>query len=75
MRTVSLVATGERQSLAGWQRLAAALNAALKRSQVGRNPRGLVFVGLGLLIFSAAYGWLVLDPAQVAQRMAELLRL
>jgi hypothetical protein len=75
MRTVSLVATGERQSLVGWQKLAAALRPALKRSQVGRNPRGLAFLGLGLLLFSAAYGWLVLDPAQVAQRMAELLRL
>jgi len=75
LRNVSLVATGERQNLAGWQRLTAALNQALKRSQVGRNPRGLAFVGVGLLMFTAAYGWLVLDPGQVAQRMVELLRL
>jgi hypothetical protein len=75
MRNVSLVATGERQSLLGWQKLRAALYAALRKSQVARNPRGLAFVGVGLLLFSAAYARLVLDPAQVAQRMAELLRL
>lgn len=75
MRNVSLVATGERQSLVGWQKLAAALVVALRRTQVARNPRGLAFAGVGLLLFSAAYAWLVLDPAQVAQRMSELLRL
>jgi hypothetical protein len=75
MRNVSLVATGERQSLVGWQKLAAALVVALRRTQVSRNPRGLAFAGVGLLLFSSAYAWLVLDPARVAQRMAELLRL
>ncbi|MHB1033956.1 MAG: hypothetical protein ACYC35_06260 [Pirellulales bacterium] len=75
MRNVALVATGDRQNGAGWHRLAAALAAALREVRVARNPSGISFALLGLMIV-AALGWVSFhNPRAIAQGLCEMLRL
>jgi hypothetical protein len=66
MRTVSLIATGSRQSHAGWRRLETALAGELAALPVGRNPHAVtllaVAVILGLLLLAAVFR----DPQSVA---------
>ncbi|MCC7085276.1 MAG: hypothetical protein IT427_09745 [Pirellulales bacterium] len=76
MRSATLMATGERQSHAGWRRLHHALKTALRNFEVTPNPRGFSFVAVGL----ALLGWPLLQLARlptdtIAQRLSDLLRL
>jgi len=72
MRHVSLVASGEKQDLAGWRKLSGELFERLEPLRVSSNPRalGLVLVAIGLL--SASIAHMLAHPQLVAQAMAEI---
>jgi len=50
LRCVSLISAGGNQSHSGWQRLETALDLALAREEVARNPRGVSLLSAGILI-------------------------
>jgi hypothetical protein len=72
MRNVSLVASGGRQNLDGWRRLARELGRPLSSMRVKANPRaiGLLIVSLALLAVSVTN--LLLHPADSMQAMNEM---
>jgi hypothetical protein len=72
MRHVSLIASGDKQDLAGWRRLSGELFLKLEPLNVASNPRalGLVLVGIGLM--SASIAHMLAHPQLVAQAMAEI---
>jgi hypothetical protein len=74
LRNVALLANHERQSVAGWRVLEAALRAEMRRIEVPPNLQGLSMITfsmlvMGLLLFTAAR-----DPAGIAQSFFEMLR-
>jgi hypothetical protein len=73
MRNVSLVASGGRQNIDGWRRLARELRTALAGVKVKPNPRaiGLAIVSLALLAVSVTQ--LVNNPEELMQAMNEVL--
>ena len=75
MRNVSLVATGERQSYSGWQKLEIALSDALRSAEVTPNPRGFTFLGCGLLMIGYPVWRMMMDLNSVAQQLQEMLRI
>lgn len=75
MRNVSLVAIGERQSHTGWQRLERELRAALRTTEVSRNPRGFSFLAVGLLMASWPLYLTLRDSDAVAQTLRQMLRM
>ncbi len=75
MRNLSLVAIGNLQSFAGWQRLEKDLRTALDRSEVARNPRGFSFLTAGLIMLLWPIYQLVRDSQGVTQALREMLRL
>ena len=72
MRHVSLVASGEKQDLAGWRKLSGELFQRLEPLRVAPNPRalGLVLVAIGLMLASIAH--MLAHPQQVAQAVEEI---
>lgn len=74
MRSVQLVATGGRQSVAGWRQLEAALVLALKDYRGSPSPLGPLMISLGLVLVSVVTFLIVRDPQPVAQALQELLR-
>jgi hypothetical protein len=66
LRSVSLASAGSRQDPAGWRRLEAALGAALVREEVGRNPRGLGLIAVGLACVAVLVLAIRRDPQAVA---------
>jgi hypothetical protein len=72
MRHVSLIASGDKQDLAGWRRLSGELFLKLEPLNVASNPRalGLVLAGIGLM--SASIALMLAYPQLVAQAMAEI---
>jgi hypothetical protein len=72
MRHVSVIASGDKQDLAGWRRLSGELFLKLEPLNVASNPRalGLVLVGIGLM--SASIAHMLAHPQLVAQAMAEI---
>lgn len=72
MRNVSLVASGEKQDLAGWRKLSGELYQRLEPLRVASNPRslGLVLLAIGLLAASIAH--LLAHPLLVAQAIEEI---
>jgi hypothetical protein len=72
MRHVSLIASGDKQDLAGWRRLSGELFQRLEPLNVASNPRalGLVLVAIGLM--SASIAHMLAHPQQVAQAIAEI---
>lgn len=70
LRNAQLVATGARQSFAGWRRLELALAAALRESPVSRNPQGFALIVLGL----ALAGTVAFSVTNDSQQLATLLR-
>lgn len=70
LRNAQLVATGPRQSLAGWRRLELALAAALRTSSGARNPQGYVLVLAGLALAATV----AVSVSHDSQQMAQLLR-
>ncbi len=75
MRSIALVAIGERQSFTGWQRLERELRQALKSMEVDRNPRGFSLLAAGLILASWPLYLMVRDGHPVAQSLREMLRL
>lgn len=76
MRTVSLVANGNRQSEVGWRRLRFELAAAMKQIQRVEHQQGYVLLAVGLAMFCVPlYELAKLGGATIAQRVADMLRL
>lgn len=75
MRCVSLTAANERQSLAGWRRLEAALRAALANVEVERNPLGLSMAVISVLVGLAVLLVLAGNTEAVARALHEMLLL
>lgn len=72
MRNVSLVASGGRQNLDGWRRLARELGRSLATVRVKSNPRavGLLVVSLALLAVCVSH--LLMHPAELVQALNEV---
>jgi hypothetical protein len=75
MRNVSLTAIGGNQNPLGWQHLERALQAALSRLEVPRNPHALALLSAGVVLALAALVAIAYDPLAVAQSMFDMLRL
>ncbi len=75
MRNVALVATAAAQSHRGWMKLERALATELRSLTVAPQPLAYALIGLSLLILSSSLGWMLLNPAQVAEQFWELLRI
>lgn len=72
MRNVSLVASGGRQSIDGWRRLAAELGPALRKVRVKRNPRAIGFLGVSFALLAVSIWQLLSRPEAVLQAMNEV---
>ncbi|MBX3411674.1 MAG: hypothetical protein KF708_03060 [Pirellulales bacterium] len=72
MHNVALVAANDRQRYDGWHRLERALRARLAQVPVARDPRGVLLLALGLLLFSAAYARVAFDPVATQQAFVEM---
>ena len=72
MRHVSLVASGEKQDLAGWKRLAGELYLRLHPLRVAPNPRALGIVLLAIVLMSASMAHMLAHPQQVVQAAEEI---
>jgi hypothetical protein len=72
MRNVSLVASGGRQNLDGWRRLAVELGRSLSSMRVKANPRAVGLLGVSLALIAICLTHLLLHPSQVMQAMNEL---
>jgi hypothetical protein len=72
MRNVSLVASGGRQNLDSWRRLARELGAPLATMRVKSNPRAVSFllVSLGLLVICITH--LIMHQPELLQAMNEV---
>lgn len=73
MRHASLVASGEKQDLAGWRKLAGELHQHLEPLQVGSNPRALGIVLVAIALLSASMAHILAHPQLVAQAVEEML--
>jgi hypothetical protein len=74
-RTISLVASGEKQNLDGWRKLEKSLAAALREKTVPARPRGLGFLLAALLLIALCLIASARDPQALAQGMRDMLRL
>ena len=72
MRHVSLIASGEKQDLAGWRQLAGELFQRLKPLRVAPNPRALGIVLLAIALMSASIVHMLAHPQLVAQAVEEI---
>jgi hypothetical protein len=76
MRTVSLVATGARQSETGWAQLRTELRAGLREIEAPDCRRGFALTIVGLLMLAWPLGQAVaLGRPMLTQKLADLLRL
>jgi hypothetical protein len=75
MRSVTLKATGDRQSHSSWGRLHRELSAALRNVEVAPNPRGFSFVAIGLVMLGWPLSQLAQLPLQtIAKQLGDMLR-
>jgi len=72
MRNVSLVSSGGRQSLEGWQRLAQELAISLRSVQVKPNPRAVSLFLLSLLSLGGTLMHMLAYPLELALAMREV---
>ena len=72
MRHVSLIASGEKQDLAGWRHLAGELFQRLEPLRVAPNPRALGIVLLAIALMSASIAHMLAHPQLVAQAVEEI---
>jgi hypothetical protein len=73
MRNMSLVSAGPNQDYAGWHRLERELVGALSQVDVGRNPRGVLFLGVGTIL-AGLLAWAVYkDPQSIARTLFEVI--
>lgn len=70
---VSLVATSDDQSIAGWRRLEAALADKLRETPVAGQPHGLWMALIAVAILAALTFWVADDPQAVAQGLCRML--
>lgn len=75
LKNVSLVATGDDQSFAGWRRLEVALASRLRQAESPANAWG-VLLAIGCFALAACVGWQVLlHPQTLTAGFREMLRL
>jgi hypothetical protein len=72
MRNVSLVASGGRQNLDGWRRLARELGRPLSSMRVKANPRAVGLLGVSLALFATCVTQLLMHPTELVQAMNEV---
>ena len=72
MRNVSLVASGGRQNLDGWRRLARELGRSLATVRVKPNPRAVGLLVVSLALFALCVTHLLIHPAELVQAMNEV---
>jgi hypothetical protein len=73
-RNVSLISAGGNQSHQGWRRLGTAMNDALTREDVTRNPRGMGLFLVGLLLIAAIILVIARNPQLVAQSLLDIVQ-
>lgn len=73
MRNTSLVASGPRQQLEGWQKLAKQLRANLRSVRVRPHPPAVAFLFLAVALLVSSEVRLAADADQVAESLSELL--
>ncbi len=74
-RNVSLVSAGGVQSPEGWARLEAALESALRRLEVSRNPKGVSLLSAGVVLAVVLVLSIVSDPEAAAKSLTEVMNL
>ncbi len=74
LRNVSLVASGQRQDLRGWQQLETALAGALRQLRTRPNPRGAALIVIALLIAAGCLGYVVAEPHALAEGWHDMLQ-
>jgi hypothetical protein len=72
MRNVSLVASGGRQNLDGWRRLAAELGPPLRSMRVKSNPRALGFLTVSLAMLTLCVAHLMMHQEAIVHAMNEV---
>lgn len=73
MRHSSLVASGDKQSMAGWQQLSAELRTQLASLRVAPNPRALGLMLAAVALLGVSITHMLARPHEVAQAMNEML--
>lgn len=73
LANVSLVASGDDQSIGGWRRLAAALRVKLRDVPLATQPHGFWLTVWGLAILAALAYWVAEDPQTIARGLDRLL--
>ena len=73
LANVSLVATGDDQSIGNWRRLAAALRNQLADVPLATQPHGFWLTVWGLAILAALAFWVAEDPQIIARGLDRLL--
>jgi hypothetical protein len=72
MRNVSLVASGGRQNLDGWRRLARELGGSLSSLRVKANPRAAGLLVVSLALFAICVTHLLMHPSELVQAMKDV---
>jgi hypothetical protein len=73
MRHCSLISSGDKQNIAGWQRVSAELRTQLSTLRVASNPRALGFTLAATALLAVSIAHMLGHPQQVAQAMNEML--
>jgi hypothetical protein len=73
MRNVTLSATPDEQSIAGWRRLAAALRVTLGKTKVSNQTHGLRLVLCGVLILLTLALKVAEQPHTIVQGLSRML--
>jgi hypothetical protein len=73
MRHCSLISSGGKQDMAGWQRISAELRTQLAPLQVSPNPRALGLMLAATALFAVSITHMLNYPHQVAQAMKEMM--
>lgn len=75
MHNVSLVASGEEQSYAGWRQLEMAIAERLRPAGSPANPWGAALAGIAVLMFGVMAWQMVEHPQAIAESFRDMLRL
>lgn len=75
LRNVSLVAAGPQQNAAGWRQFEAALAAAVRNTEVPRNPYGYNLLTTSLIMICVLGFFVAKDPSSLTQSLKEMLNL
>jgi hypothetical protein len=73
MRHCSLIASGGKQNMAGWQRLSAELRTQLATLRVASNPRALGFTLAAIALIAGSIAGMLAAPHDVAEAIQEML--